>query len=472
MKKSLEDLKPEEIRISRVRRKQKNGDTYVYEQVSYYDREAKYNRTLKSTLVAKILAGGTEEVRTRAKKRSDPAGRLKKAAAELRLRVSMMDILHHVGTVTGIDEDLRTVLDGADAGRVLSMARYMVAADSAALEGVEEFQYTHVMPQAEVLTRQVCREVMTRIGKSREIPEAFFRLREKRCGLASPGTAYEVRVLSEGAGAGLLWGAPAGLPVRVFCSPEGEPLSYRVGRAAVPQECCLVTSDPEGAGEGRVLCPGNAGADPAAEAALEALGEESTLLPGEEHLHGVCVPGEKGARMLYREEGREEVFCLLDTAQSDPSVSLARWRRRLALEKALRITGGRDGEALASAQSDLERGRLFVAFAALCYEDFLNRRIREMEKTLGRPTGDPLHDGSGMIERELSLLQWLRERSTGRILRWFDVGEETIVNGRMKARRLASDILERDLLFLEKLGIAWDVPRGAGKAGPSQGREV
>ena len=72
MKKTIEDLSPSEIKKYQFRRVRPNGDIYVYEQETYYDSDAGFNRTLRSRLIGKIVKGTTEMVPTRAKRKSPP----------------------------------------------------------------------------------------------------------------------------------------------------------------------------------------------------------------------------------------------------------------------------------------------------------------------------------------------------------------------------------------------------------------
>ena len=60
-----------EVKIRRVEVKQKNGDVYVYERKILYNPEKKYNETLESQLIGKILAGTKELIPTRPKRHGD-----------------------------------------------------------------------------------------------------------------------------------------------------------------------------------------------------------------------------------------------------------------------------------------------------------------------------------------------------------------------------------------------------------------
>ena len=49
-----------EVKTGIIRKKQKNGDIYIYERQTVYDPEKKYNRILNSKLIAKIPKGSEE----------------------------------------------------------------------------------------------------------------------------------------------------------------------------------------------------------------------------------------------------------------------------------------------------------------------------------------------------------------------------------------------------------------------------
>ncbi len=53
---------------AQVRRKQPNGDIYVYERTTLYDPQKRYNITLSSTLLGKIPKGGVKMIATRPKR--------------------------------------------------------------------------------------------------------------------------------------------------------------------------------------------------------------------------------------------------------------------------------------------------------------------------------------------------------------------------------------------------------------------
>ena len=93
-----------EIKTKIVPVPQKNGDIYLMERQTQYDPVKKYNRVISSKLVSKIPKGEKDPVPTRPKaakghKSEAKSGKLSAS----RIRVGMMDIVDHIGTVSGID---------------------------------------------------------------------------------------------------------------------------------------------------------------------------------------------------------------------------------------------------------------------------------------------------------------------------------------------------------------------------------
>ncbi len=54
-------------KTARISVPQKNGSVYIYERITQYDPEKKYNRVLSSRLIGKIPQGETDMVSTRGK---------------------------------------------------------------------------------------------------------------------------------------------------------------------------------------------------------------------------------------------------------------------------------------------------------------------------------------------------------------------------------------------------------------------
>ncbi|MBQ9274178.1 MAG: hypothetical protein IJ228_05130, partial [Succinivibrio sp.] len=96
----------EGTRIRTFKRKQGNGDYYVFEREVEYDPETRRDKTLSLRLIGKIPKGSEVMVSTR--HRTPPEK--KSADGTTRYRLGMLSLLKWVGKESGIDEDLKSAL--------------------------------------------------------------------------------------------------------------------------------------------------------------------------------------------------------------------------------------------------------------------------------------------------------------------------------------------------------------------------
>ena len=164
-----------EPRVSTVRVTQKNGDIYILERKTMYDEKKKYNRILSSRLIAKIPKGGGNPVPTRPKraKSMSPDGKADNLTAS-RMRVGMMDIIAHVGEVSGIDSAVYAATDLGTAQKILSLARYLLATGGQTLPGILTWQFSHPLPYAHGLTEGIYHELFARVGRDESLVQNFF----------------------------------------------------------------------------------------------------------------------------------------------------------------------------------------------------------------------------------------------------------------------------------------------------------
>lgn len=178
------------IHVSIRHEKRKNGDIYVLERTTQYDREKKLTRTLKTRLLGKIPAGETEMVGTRAKK---PNGFNKTASA--RQHCGMTDILEWVGRESGIDEDVRSCFSPGDADKMISIARYWLATEGNTLPRLEGWQITHSLPYSHGISEDVYGELFKNLGYQEERIQKYFYCRAGRLSRA-PVIAYDSTTIS------------------------------------------------------------------------------------------------------------------------------------------------------------------------------------------------------------------------------------------------------------------------------------
>ena len=174
---------------TRIRsRKQKNGDTYFYEEQRQYSQEKKMTITIGSKLIGKKLQGSDEIVSTRPRRKlinvtkevETPLGDVN----AVRKHVGMMDIVNHMAESSGIDKDMRDATDLPTAIKILSLARYIVCTDAHSLAGIEEWQYMHELPYEDGIDKDACHRLFKEIGNDETLQQAFFKARLDREGEA------------------------------------------------------------------------------------------------------------------------------------------------------------------------------------------------------------------------------------------------------------------------------------------------
>lgn len=176
-----------EIKTSIVRQTQKNGDIYLLERRTIYDTEKKYNRVLSSRLISKIPKGSETPVPTRPKrdKKSDPDKKTGFVSAK-RMHVGMMDIIDHIGHISGIDDAVYASADIGTAQKIISLARYLLATNGQPLPGIQTWQYNHPLPYEDGITEDICHNLFVQVGLDESLQQNFFK---QRCGLLSAGDA-------------------------------------------------------------------------------------------------------------------------------------------------------------------------------------------------------------------------------------------------------------------------------------------
>lgn len=164
-----------EPRVCTVKVAQKNGDIYIIERKTMYDEKKRYNRVLSSKLIAKIPKGGDKPVPTRPKRVKLPVldvevGNLTAS----RMRVGMMDIIAHIGDVSGIDSAIYDATDLGTAQKIISLARYLLATGGQTLPGILTWQFSHPLPYGHGLSEGIYHELFVRIGRDESLVQNFF----------------------------------------------------------------------------------------------------------------------------------------------------------------------------------------------------------------------------------------------------------------------------------------------------------
>lgn len=167
---------PEETVTRIIRQRQKNGDIYVIERQTRYDPEKKYNVVLSSKIIGKIPLGQNQVVPTRPKR---PSGeKVSNLPTPLltasRMRVGMMDIIDHIGRVSGIDDAIYANTDLGTAQKILSLARYLLATDGQSLPGITTWQYSHPLPYEDGISEDTYHDLFCSVGQDESLMQSFF----------------------------------------------------------------------------------------------------------------------------------------------------------------------------------------------------------------------------------------------------------------------------------------------------------
>ena len=185
-----------EIKTRTVHVPQKNGDIYVVERQTIYIPEKKYNKVISSRLIAKIPKGEEIPVQTRQKNTRERKNGIKtqKLSAQ-RLHVGMMDIIGHIGTVSGIDAGVYGSTDIGTAQKIISLARYLLATDGQSLPGILTWQYNHPLPYTQGLSETIYHNLFVQVGRDETLQQNFFKSRCEGLGKMS-ALAYDSTTVS------------------------------------------------------------------------------------------------------------------------------------------------------------------------------------------------------------------------------------------------------------------------------------
>jgi transposase len=176
IKEGIMPAKPSgDVKTSIVRCTQKNGDIYVLERQTVYNPEKKQTKILSSKLLAKIPKGSEKEVPTRPKRGSfenEPENSTRISAT--RKHIGMMQIIDHIGTVSGIDEGIYSSTDAGTAQKIISIARYLLATNGQSLPGILTWQFNHPLPYEDGISEDVYHDLFVRVGRDESLQQSYF----------------------------------------------------------------------------------------------------------------------------------------------------------------------------------------------------------------------------------------------------------------------------------------------------------
>ena len=95
---------------------------------------------------------------------------------------------------------------------------------------------------------------------------------------------------------------------------------------------------------------------------------------------------------------------------------------------------------------------MFVQFVSLCYYEYFSEQLRKIKLALGNQHKDHIRTKE-TINLEEKLLRWMENTPVYLQLQWFDTVEEVRVSSELHNKRWNTEVIARDTLYLEKLGV-------------------
>ena len=153
----------------------KTGVTYVYESISYWDKEKQQSRA-RRRCIGKLDPETKEIIPTRKRKTSPAKSPIAMAKRSFYGATYLFD---RIGEETGVVEDLKTCFPDSYR-KILSLAYYLILEDRNPLSRFPRWAATHRHPYGEVMASQRSSELFAAI--SEDARQRFFQLQGKRRG--------------------------------------------------------------------------------------------------------------------------------------------------------------------------------------------------------------------------------------------------------------------------------------------------
>lgn len=148
------------------------------------------------------------------------------------------------------------------------------------------------------------------------------------------------------------------------------------------------------------------------------------------------------------------IFVLISNKEKDTFKALNKFRKREWIEDFFEEYKQRIGNQKYRVWDDLTMdGKKLVQFVALSYYEYFSKEINNLKLNLGVENGQREHDLKTNLDKEKKLKSWLDNTSIQEIFEWFDAVEKTDITTPYAKKTWTTEIIERDKLFLEKLGI-------------------
>ena len=147
-------------------------------------------------------------------------------------------------------------------------------------------------------------------------------------------------------------------------------------------------------------------------------------------------------------------FVLISNEKMNAFSALREYRLREKTEEGFRLDKQyNDAHVTRTKSTESLEGRFFCQFVAYGYEAFFQKELNRVKSSLAVPNGDPAHDKSDVFKKEKALLNWLKGMSVAKLFDWFDAIQETTVDSPVGRARWRTETIERDRLFLTRLGV-------------------
>ena len=147
-------------------------------------------------------------------------------------------------------------------------------------------------------------------------------------------------------------------------------------------------------------------------------------------------------------------FVLISNEKMSAFSALREYRLREKTEEGFRLDKQyNDAHVTRTKSTESLEGRFFCQFVAYGYEAFFQKELNRVKSSLAVANGDPAHDRSDVFKKEKALLNWLKGMSVAKLFDWFDAIQETTVDSLAGRARWRTETIERDRLFLTRLGV-------------------
>jgi len=164
-----------EVKTRIIRNTQKNGDIYVLERQTIYDPDKKCNVVLSTKLLSKIPKDSDIPTATRPKRaKSNKELENPERITASREHIGMMEIVDHIGIVSGIDSGIYGNTDLGTAQKIISIARYLLATNGQSLPGILTWQFNHPLPYEDGISEDIYHDLFAKVGRDESLQQNFF----------------------------------------------------------------------------------------------------------------------------------------------------------------------------------------------------------------------------------------------------------------------------------------------------------